>query len=108
MFKVKPCFSYRLYFGEKGGEDREVCLWRINGFAPEHGDFPKNHFWEPVSGVLVLGMPVKWAFLIPRNEVPFLLFLGNFTFGKRGAVSGKEFLFWGNTLKQKKSLKNKG
>jgi len=49
---------------------------RIIGFAPEHGDFPKNHFWELIFGDLFLGVPVKWGFLFPKKEMPFSLFLG--------------------------------
>lgn len=54
----------------------EVCLLRIIGFASEHGDFPKNRFWEHVFGILFLGVPVKWGFLFPRNKRADLPFLG--------------------------------
>lgn len=64
------------------------CLLRIIGFAPEHGEFPQNHFWELIFGDLFLGVPVKWGFLFPKNELPVLLFLGIFTFGKRVPVFG--------------------
>ena len=67
---------FQIPFWEKWGEDREVCPLRINEFALEHGDFPKNHFWELVFGILFLGVPVKWGFLFPKNEMAILLFLG--------------------------------
>ena len=54
---------------------------RIIGFAPEHRDFPKNHFWELVFGNLFLGVPVKWGFLFPKNKMAVLPFLGIFVFG---------------------------
>ena len=65
---------------------------RIIGFAPEHRDFPKNHFWELIFGILFLGVPVKWGFLFPQNKVADLLFLGIFAFGKR-------VLFFGDSPK---------
>ena len=61
---------------------------RIIGFAHEQGDFPQNHFWEPVFGILLLGVSVKWGFLFPKNKVPVLPLLGISTFGKG-------CLFWG-------------
>ena len=64
------------------------CLLRIIGVAPGYGDFPQNHFWEPVFGDLVLGVPVKWGFLFPKNEVLVLPFLGIPIFGKREPVFG--------------------
>lgn len=64
------------------------CLLRIIGFAPEHRDFPKNHFWEFIFGILFLGVPVKWGFLFPKNEMPVLPFLGIFALGKRVSVFG--------------------
>ena len=73
---------YPIAFWGKWREDREVCLWRIKGVALEYGDFSKNHFWEPVFGILVLGMPIKWGFLFPKNEMLILLFLGVSVFGK--------------------------
>ena len=60
---------------------RQFAFLRISGFASRHGDFPQNHFWEPVSGILFLGMPVKWGFLFPKNEIPVLPFLGILVFG---------------------------
>lgn len=61
---------------------------RIIGVAPEQGDFTQNHFWELIFGDLFLGVPVKWGFLFPKNEMPVLLFLGIFVFGKRVSVFG--------------------
>ena len=54
---------------------------RIKRVACEYGDFRKNHFGEPVIGDLFLGVPVKWAFLFPKNEMPALPFLGTSVFG---------------------------
>ena len=62
------------------------CLLRIIGVAPEQGEFPQNHFWELIFGDLVLGVPVKWGFLFPKNEMPVLPFLGIFAFGERVSV----------------------
>lgn len=64
------------------------CLLRIIEVAPEHGDFPKNHFWELIFGILFLGVPVKWGFLFPKNERAVLPFLGISAFGKRVPVFG--------------------
>lgn len=64
------------------------CLLRIIGVAPEQGEFPQNHFGELIFGDLVLGVPVKWGFLFPKNETPVLPFLGIFIFGKRMPVFG--------------------
>ena len=64
------------------------CLLRIIGVVPEQGDFTQNHFWELIFGDLFLGVPVKWGFLFPKNEMPVLLFLGIFVFGKRVSVFG--------------------
>lgn len=83
-------FSSQFCFWEKWGEDREFCLWRINGLALEHGDFLKNHFWEPVFGLLDLGMPIKWGFLLPKKEMPILLFLGFTIFGEKEPVFGEQ------------------
>ena len=65
-----------IYFWGKWGEDMRDCLLRIIGVAPEQGEFPQNHFWELVFGDLVLGVPVKWGFLFPRNKRADLPFLG--------------------------------
>lgn len=56
---------------------------RIIGVAPEQGEFPQNHFGELIFGDLVLGVPVKWGFLFPKNKEADLLLLGIFAFGKR-------------------------
>ena len=48
----------------------------------------KTGFWEPVFGLLILGMPIKWGFLLPKNEMPILLFLGVPVFGKKELVFG--------------------
>ncbi len=52
--------------------------------------------------VLLLGMPVKWAFLPPRNKMPVLPFLGISVFGKRDAVFGK------SPVARRKSSENRG
>ena len=63
-------------FWGKWGEDSGICLLRIIRFAPEHRDFPQNHFWELIFGILFLGVPVKWGFLFPKNKEADLLLLG--------------------------------
>lgn len=62
---------------------------RIIETALGYGDFLKTSFWEPVFGLLVLGKPVKWGFLLPKKEQPILPFLGALVFGKMTAVFGK-------------------
>ena len=62
---------------------------RIIETALGYGDFLKTSFWEPVFGLLVLGEPVKWGFLLPKKEQPILPFLGALVFGKMTAVFGK-------------------
>ena len=89
-------------FGKKWREDREFCLWRINGFALGYGDFPENHFGELVFGDLVLGKPIKWAFLFPKKKSLISTFLGISVFGKRDAVFGK------SPVARRKSHKNRG
>lgn len=37
-------------------------------------------------GSLFLGVPVKWRFLLPKNKMPVLPFLGVWAFTKRVAV----------------------
>lgn len=62
---------------------------RIIGSASGYGDFLKTSFWGRVFGVLFLGKPVKRGFLLPKNKMPILPFLGDLVFGETAAVFGK-------------------
>ena len=74
-------YRISLFWG-RWAEDRRICLLRIIETALGYGDFLKTSFWEPVFGLLVLGKPVKWGFLLPKKEQPILPFLGALFFGE--------------------------
>ena len=89
--------SSQFCFWEKWGEDREFCPWRINEVVPEYGDFSKTGFWEPVFGLLVLRIAIKWGFLLPKNEMLILLFFGVSVFGKSDLLFGKQAVGFGKS-----------